>query len=188
MKELQLRTTGYRHEGFFKFKDQYYILGSYVKLTEYGKEYLEAHFDEVQLTKHFFIPKNGKEIECWGFVVQFRGYPPHPHVMSTDEPLEKLIEEVIIPAKYEPTNKKPEPIKIKNRDWEVPDVLLGWLVFLVFFFGVEIFKDWAVKLILRLAGGWFFSNWRNLRMIEEGYVDFSDKKKQKQVDEDRNSK
>lgn len=172
MKRFQLRTTGYRHVGCFQFKGKYYLLNSYVKLTEYGKEYLESHFDEVQLTKHFFMPKNGEEIEMWGFVVQFRGVPPSPHVMSTDVPLERLIEEVVAPAKYDPPNKKPEPVKIKNRDWEVPDVRIGWIIFLAFFFGVEIFKDWTIKLILRYAGSWFFSNWRNMRMIEEGYVDF----------------
>ena len=179
MKRFQLYTVGYRHEGSFKFKDQYYLINSYVKLTEYGKEYLESHFDNVQLTKHFFMPKNGKEIEMWGFVVQFRGVPPSPHVMSTDEPLEKLIDEVIIPPKYEPPNKKPEPVKIKSRDWEVPDVLCGWIVFLVFLIGVEVFKGWAVKLILRLAGGWFFGIWRNMRMIEDGYVDFNAREENK---------
>ena len=172
MKVLQLQTTGCKMLSCFLFEDKYYVVDSFVRLTEYGKKYLESHFDEVKLTKHFYMNKNGKEVECWGYVVQFRGVPPHPHVMCTDEPIEKLVESVIIPAKYESPHKKPDPIKIKNRDWEVPDDLFGWIVFLVFFFGVEIFKDWAVKLILRYVGGWFFSKWRNMRMIEEGHVDF----------------
>ena len=172
MKYTQLSTYCYRKEGWFTVHGKYYLINSYVKLTPYGKEFLETDFDSVQLTEHFHFECGSRKAECHKFVIAFRGVPPFPYTMSTDEPLERLIEEVIIPAKYEPPNKKPEPVRIKNRDWEVPDVRIGWVIFLVFFFGVEIFKDWAVKLILRYAGGWLFSNWRNMRMIEEGYVDF----------------
>ena len=175
MKCDQLNTRNYRHEVVFYFDGKPYLLNSYVKLTPYGKEYLKAASDTVQLTQRFYMPHGGREIECHKFITRYVDMPPRPFTMSTDEPLEKLVECVVVPAKYTPPNKKPDPIKIMNRDWEVPDVLFGWIVFLVFFIGVEILKDWALKLILRLAGGWFFSNWRNMRMMAEGYVDFSSK-------------
>lgn len=175
MKRRQLDTTRYRREPCFIFNGKIYFVNSYVKLTEYGKEYLDTSFDSVQLIEHFHYKCNEKEAECHKFVTNFIGVPPYPFTISTDEPLEELIKEVVVPVKYEPSNKQPDPLKIKNKDWKVPDVLCGWIIFAAFFFGVEILKDWSLKLILRLFGSWIFSNWRNRRMIEEGMVKFDKK-------------
>lgn len=161
MRAKQLHTKDYRHKYFFEFKGKLYPINSYVKLTQEGKKYLETTFDNVQLTQHFFIDDKG--LECWTFVTDFIDWPVRPFRISTDKPLEELIEEVI---QLEPQNSA--SIKVQLKDWEVPDVVAGWICFAIFFIMVEIFKDWSIKLILRIVVGWYFGLWRQRRMLEEG--------------------
>ena len=112
------------------------------------------------MKQHFFIDDKG--LECWTFVTDFIGWPVRPFRISTDKPLEELIEEVIQLEQSDPTQ-----LKVDFKDWEVPDVLAGWICFIIFFIVVEVFKDWYIKLILRIVVGWYFGLWRQTRMIEE---------------------
>lgn len=170
MKKLQFRTTSYKHEYYFTFNGHSYLVNSYVKLTKYGKEYLEATSDKILLTEHFYMPLNGKEVECWKFIVRYDDVPPRPFTMSTNEPLDKLIDEVIEPVKNISHAQSKNIPSVDNKDLEVPDVLLGWVLVVVFFVAVEVFKDWGIKLILRVVVGWCFGLWRQKRMLEEGMI------------------
>ena len=47
------------------------------------------------------------------------------------------------------------------KDWEVPGLITGWILFTVYIFAVNIFKDWYVQLIIRVFGVFFFIKWRH---------------------------
>ena len=164
MKCNQWHTKDFRHEYFFTFKGKSYPLNSYVKLTEEGKKFLDTKFDNVQLTEHFYYDRKG--FECWKFVTRYIDYPPRPFTVSTNKPLEELAEEVIPPVPPDP-NLQQKYSRVSFRDWEVPDVMFGWFCYAAFFIVVEVFKDWFIKLILRIYVGWYFGLWRQKRMIEE---------------------
>lgn len=59
-----------------------------------------------------------------------------------------------------------KPIKVKPlfKDWQIPELIIGWIVFVIFFFGVAIFKDWYIQLIIRLIGSWVFAIWRHQKI------------------------
>ena len=46
------------------------------------------------------------------------------------------------------------------KDWEIPEVRTAWIYFLLIYIGVAIFKDWYVKLIIRVMVGWYFGLYR----------------------------
>lgn len=164
MRKEQWYVKDCRHEYSFMFNGKYYPLNSYVKLTEYGKRYLDTKTDEIQLVHHYYI--NNDEVECWTFITKYIDWPIRPFRVTTDEPLEKLIEEVIPPAPVD-INLQQKYSSVAFKDWEVSDVLFGWVCVLIFFIVVEVLKDWFIKFILRIVVGWYFGLWRQRRMIEE---------------------
>ena len=166
MKYMQLYTKEYRHEYTFDFNGVTYPINIYVKLTEEGKTYLNTKFNNVKLIEHFYMNRNSSEIEFWKFVTRYVDCPVRPFTVSTDKPLEDLIDEVILPN-FQDENIKQNCSKVALKDWEVPDVLFGWICFIVFFIVVGVFKEWLVKYILRISVGWWFGLWRQKRMIEE---------------------
>lgn len=150
----------------FKFNDKHYLVHSVVRLTDEGKKYLGSRTKEVVLTEVFY---NWNNVLCWTY--QFRGLSLTSGVIerSTDRPPDELIEEVVMPAtpnyterevlgenasSYKAGNKK------KPKDWEIPEVLTGWVIYIIIFFAVAIFKDWYVRLIIRIVTGWFFGIYR----------------------------
>lgn len=164
-------TKDYKHVMTFKFNNKHYLVHSVVRLTDEGKKYLGSRTKEVVLTEVFY---NWNNILCWKY--QFRGLSLTSGVIElcTDRPPDELIEEVVIPAtpnyterevfgtnasSYTTGNKK------KPKDWEIPEVLTGWIIYIIIFFTVAVFKDWYVKLIIRIAAGWFFGIYR------QSYVD-----------------
>ena len=164
-------TKNYKHEYSFDFKGQKYLVHSIVRLTEEGQKYLGAAKREAVLTEAFY---NWNNVRCWTY--EFRTYSLTTPVktLSTDTPPDKLIENVIHPATagymerevfgtYAPSYTTGR--KVQSKDWEIPEVRTAWLIFLVIFFAVSIFKDWYVKFIIRIVAGWYFG------MYRQGYVD-----------------
>ena len=58
-----------------------------------------------------------------------------------------------------------KPAKPLFKDWEIPELVAGWIAFIVFFFGVFVFKDWYVQLILRVVGSCLFGWWRQMKVF-----------------------
>lgn len=49
-------------------------------------------------------------------------------------------------------------------DWDCPGIITGWILFVIFIFGVGIFKDWYIQLILRVYAVWYFTCWRQKKL------------------------
>lgn len=162
----KLLTNNYKHDYFFEFKGEKYRVHSIVKLTEKGRLYLGALKREVILTE-VFINLKGKR--CWKYEFQSVALNEGITNASTDLPPNKLIEEVITPATAEyasreilgidsPVYKKGE--KHTKKDWEIPEVRRGWIILIVIFIISAFFKDWYVRLIIRIVAGWIFGLYR----------------------------
>lgn len=168
MKEKQLHTKHYKQSYVFEFKGEKYLTYSKVKLTKYGMRYLETTKEVVQLIEQF-IYYNGTT--CWKYALDWKydsALGMHPISISTDEPPEKLIEEVIQPATIEylehvitgkPMSNQTVK-KITLKEWEIPGLMTGWTVFILVYIGIFIFKDWIIRFILWNIVGWYFSFWR----------------------------
>ena len=160
----QLYTKKYEHEYWFDFKGKRYRVHSVVKLTDEGRSYLEMSRKEVILTEVFHSNFGGKKM--WTYL----GDDIRLHIgvrdKSTDVPPDELIEEVIEAASQEYASREilgaNSPYfatgeKNVPKDWDIPEVKMGWIIFILVFIGAFIFRDWYVQLIIRLiAGIWFF--------------------------------
>lgn len=80
-----------------------------------------------------------------------------------DEAILHLKMKAIVDGTYDESsyNKNPKPL---FKDWEIPELMLGWVAFIIFFLAVAIFKDWYIKLILRIVVGWYFGLWRQQKV------------------------
>ena len=163
---FQLYTKKYRHVYDFQFKGQTYLTHSIVKLTEYAQIQFRTSKSEVILLEHYFDNDNR---ECWTYEIGWSHNISRPLRVSTDIPLKKIIEEITVPATQgyverevlgvnAPSFKTGKKITIK--DWEIPEVLAGWIVYFLVFIGAFIFKDWYVKAIIWAAAGWIFGLYR----------------------------
>lgn len=163
----QYYTKDYEHEYLFTFKNKKYLVYSIVKLTKQGKMYLETTKDNVILTEHF-INLDGKE--CWTYNVGWSHAINKPLYVSTDKHPNQLIDEIVVPANIDYTERElfgtqaasySNGIKNTPKDWEIPEMRKAWIYLIMIFIGVSIFKDWYVKLIIRIVSTWFFITYRS---------------------------
>ena len=168
MKSKQLHTNHYQKSYVFEFKGEKYVAYSTVKLTDEAMYYLETTKKEVQLIEEF-IYYDGTT--CWKYALDWTydaALGLRPLTMSTDRTPDELIEEVVKPATIEylefMVTGKPMPSqkvkKISLKDWEIPGLMTGWVVFILVCIGIFIFKDWIVKFLLWNIAGWYFGFWR----------------------------
>ena len=161
-----LSTNKYKHEYSFKFKDEKYHVYSIVRLTDWGKRYLNSHTDEAILTEVFI---NWNENRCWKY--EFKTAKPSRCIVSacTDVPPEKLIEEVVSPASGEYMLREvcgPQMYSLKasekhvKKDWDIPEVRTGWIIFFAVSLCAFIFKDWYVIAMIQIAAICFFCTYR----------------------------
>ena len=156
----------YKHEYFFKFKGKKYRVHSVVRLTNEAKSYLGSATHEVILTEIYY---NFRNQLCYKY--EFKSIALNVGIINktTDRPPDKLIEEVVSEASVEYASREmfgtESPFyktgkKHTKKDWEIPEVLTGWIVLILVFVGASIFKDWYVQLLIRVAAGWIFGLYR----------------------------
>ena len=162
----QYFTKNYEHRYCFQFQGKTYLVHSIVELTEEGRRYLGAKKNQVILTEHF-IEHDGKK--CWTYTL---GYDNRTNILqrvSTDCPPDKLIQRVVEAATEDYASREifgtqspvyTTGVKHTKKDWEIPEVRTGWIIVFVVFILSALFKDWYVKLIIRIAVGWIFGLYR----------------------------
>lgn len=165
---VQFYTKKYKHINTFTFQNQEYRNQSIVTLTEEGKNYLKSKKNNAILTEHFITPK-GKE--WWTYEIGWSMASKKPLSVSTDKPPDELLEEVKIIATTAYAERATLGVNtqsykkgrvIKKKDWEIKEVRNGWIVFILLFIAVGIFKDWYIELLLRIIIGWRFGAYRQL--------------------------
>lgn len=167
MRYCQYWTKNYEHEYLFTFKDKKYLVHSIVRLTKKGKMYLETTKDQAILTEHFI---DNHEKEWWTYEVGW-AYPTNqPLRVSTDVHPNEIIDEVIVSASVDYAERElfgtqatsyTNGIKNTPKDWEIPEVRKAWIYLILIFIGSAIFKDWYIKLIIRVMTGWYFGVYRH---------------------------
>jgi hypothetical protein len=140
---------------------------SIVRLTEEGRIYFGAQKREVILTEVF---TDHKDVLWWKYEFRSVSYTTYkPINKSTTRSPNELIEEVVMEASADYTERQifgtDSPLhtmgkKIVKKDWEIPEVMTGWIVFILVIIGVVIFKDWYVQLLLRGIAGYVFAKYR----------------------------
>lgn len=159
-------TKNYKHNYFFEFQGKQYRVHSIVYLTHDGRQYLGALNNEAILTEQFI---NWDKKLCWTYQFKSNDLSVGPLECSTDRPPSELIERVSLEPNESylerelfGTSLQEESVGIKHqkKDWEIPEVLVGWIIVIFIFVAVAIFKDWYVRLIIRALAGWFFGMYR----------------------------
>lgn len=163
-------TKNYKHDYFFDFQGKKYRVHSIVYLTADGQRYLGAWRRKAILTEQF-TDCSGKL--CWKY--QFKSNKLSVGIVdyATDRPPDELIEKIVMEANSEYVEREIfgaevsscKPVKKqKKKDWEIPEVRRGWIVFIIIFFAAMVFKDWYIQLIIRMAAGWIFGMYRKAYM------------------------
>lgn len=165
---IQQSSYNYDHEYFFEFKGEKYRIHSVVRLTEEGRTYMGFARREVILTEVYFNKHIGRtfwkyEGKDWAYNIGIRN-------KSTDIPPDELIEEVASSATEEYASREMFGVnspyyqsigtKHTKKDWEIPEVRRAWIIFILVFIIVSIFKDWYIQLIIRLVTCWVFGMYR----------------------------
>ena len=157
----KLWTKDYKHEYSFEFKGKKYLVHSAVRLTDKGRKYLKSQTHDVLLTEVFYYIDERK---CWSY--EFRtmdmGYITRA---STDIPPDELIEEIINPASDgymfrqvcgAPSTNFTSGTKHTKKDWEIPEVVTGWVILFLVFFASMIFRDLYMRTLINIiAFCWF---------------------------------
>ena len=158
-------TKNKKHEYSFEFKGNKYHIHSVVKLTERGKKYLGARTHEAILTEVFLGWNN---MRFWKY--EFRSIEGFGHITnaSTDIPPDNLIAEVIAPASGNymlreivgsQWNASSETRHTK-KDMEIPEVRIGWIIFVAVSLLAFIFKDWYLTLMIQIVALIWFVQYR----------------------------
>ena len=182
----------YTYLSGFEYKGEKYSLG-WVILNEEGMEKFNTKNPKVEITQHWIEP-NGTEgyaIKCYreiksgklsGFYkwesifkynISFDDYLEDTDIdyknttvdeilyLPQDQMFEHLQTKQIIEGTYTPSE-KPKPL---FKDWEAPELIVGWIVFILFLLVVFVFKDWYIQLILRVVGLIVFNGWRQQKLF-----------------------
>ena len=157
--------NNYPYFSGFEYKGEYYTLG-WVTLSEEGQKKLKAKTNRAEIRQHWIMPDmSGKEIHVYGInrYTQIRNYCNWRQTFVYDVNLDDYIEDAgpidyknmsitelcnmpqdqfafhlqmksIADGTYDP-NPKATPL---FKDWEIPELMLGWVAFIAFFFIVFI--------------------------------------------------
>lgn len=160
----------------FEFNGKKYLIGAPVKLTDEGMNkmfhngiynYVKGDF---RLVDHYVTEKGCEE---WVYIIGWRndGWRM-PVFHSTNIKPEVLISEVIW-KEIDETVHTPGELQVEfkepnyfPKDSEVEGVTLGWIVLVVVMVAAFIFKDWWIRLLIWVASGIYFGNWREKQINE----------------------
>lgn len=162
----KLHTQNYKHEYFFEFRGKKYLVHSIVRLTKDGQKYLGSKERDVILIEQFY---NWNKKCCWKY--KFRSIDSAGNITdySTDRTPDELIEKVVVPANSEYVSREifgtespvyTSGVKHQKKDWEIPEVLAGWIVYILICFIAMFFNGWYMKLIIIGVSGWIFGLYR----------------------------
>ena len=168
MKICKYLTANYKHDPKFKFNGKEYYVHSIVRLTEKGRQYLGAKTREVILIEQF-TNYNGKL--CWKYLFKSANYlVTKPVDYSTDKTPNELIDEIVIPATEAYYSRETfginspvykTGIKHTPYDWQIPEMCKAWMIFLLVFVGVFIFKDVGFRWMIRVDAIYLFARYRS---------------------------
>lgn len=142
-------TNHYEHHDCFTFQGKQYYVHSIVKLTEDGRKFLRSRTNKIILTEQFIRPDSRL---CWKYV--FHRWSNGLTNAITDKSPDELIESIVMPASMEyssiQTHGAASPYyktgkKYAKKDWEIPVVLKGWIIFAVLFVACQVFKETLLK-------------------------------------------
>ena len=158
---------------YFKENKDYYCLSIYTKNPRYDPnykceicaekidEYIESikaesisdnpqeYIDYVNAYKENYYDNHLTSEEWWAFQNNVPIESPRPQY-------EKLLQEI-----EKQKNKKVKPI---YKDWEIPELMFGWIAYIIFFIVAFIFKEWYVSMPLQIIVGWNFGLWRQKKV------------------------
>jgi hypothetical protein len=162
---VKLWTKDYKKDPTFIFNGHEYLVHSVVRLTEEGRRYLGAWNKEVVLIEQFTY-YNGKL--CWKYEFKSVDLTTSDVInVSTDKTPDELIEEVIQSASYDyyvreeldkfgVSNINTNTKKNITPAWKITEVRKATIYYIIVIFTVVIFKDWYIKLIIRIAASLFY--------------------------------
>lgn len=165
----KLLTNEYYHEHLFYFNGQPYYVHSIVRLTEYGRQYLGARKRDAILTEHFKY-RDGRP--CWTYHFIGNSWNYYTTTATTDVPPEQLIEKILCKAgdmyclreefirQGIPVPKYENAVTITTKDWDIPEVRQGWIMWILSWFVIILFKDWYMKSLLFAISSIIFGMYR----------------------------
>lgn len=158
----------------FTFNGKKYYIGSHVKLTEKGMSemYRNGRYDynkgDFRLVGHYI---NDKKKEEWEYIIGWWGQGL-PIVYTTQTKPEELIS-AVLSSEIDESMHTPGKLQVdfispnySPKDWEVPGVMLGWVIFIIVWICAFIFKDWWFRLIIQIVASFYFGSWREKKINE----------------------
>lgn len=152
-----------QHEYWFEFNQQQYRVHSIVKLTDSARIDMGFIDNEVILVEVYYGAHGRK---FWKYKGKDVRYNIGVQEKSIDIPPDEIIEEVVMGAPAEYASREilgvDSPVYAKNgtrhtrKDWEIPELRVAWVIFILAFIFVSIFKDWYIQIMLRLFIGHIF--------------------------------
>lgn len=147
---------------YFRYKNNTYTEKTGVKIAQ---SYIDTHlYDEKKIWKYAMFSHrvvHNNEIFCF-----FTMYKTDPwcesrnccgYFLVPEKDIEMAIEEIIKPV---PINIIP---KVKSKDCEVGEVVVGWVIYIVVLIFSFILKQWYLVLFW---GSIYFFIWRNRKLRE----------------------
>lgn len=184
--------NNYTYLSGFEFKGEKYSFG-WVTLSEEGMKKLKTKNPKIEITQHWVEPngmhayairfyreiRNGKLSGFWKWdsvslynlnLDEFIEIPEIDYKNTTVDEILNMPEDQVpnhlqTKQMIEGTYTPPEKAKPLFKDWEIPELIVGWIVFVIFLLVVFIFKDWYIQLILRVVGCVVFSTWRQQKLF-----------------------
>lgn len=172
----------------FEFKGEKYSLG-WVTLSENGMKKLGTNNPRAEITDHWISDRLGEGYSFYYYNTTNYGYYKWDYQDKYNINLDEYIETPEIDYKntsvdeilslpkdqmfthlqtkqiVEGTYTPPEKPKPLFKDWQIPELIVGWIVFIIFLLVVFVFKDWYIQLILRVVGCVVFSIWRQQKLF-----------------------
>ena len=158
----------------FTFNGKKYYIGSHVKLTEKGMSemYHNGRHDykkgDFRLVGHYI---NDKKKEEWKYIIGWWGQGL-PIVYTTQTKPEELVS-VVLSSEIDESMHTPGELQVdfiapnySPKDWEVPGIMLGWVIFIIVWICAFIFKDWWLRLIIQIVASFYFGSWREKKINE----------------------
>lgn len=165
MRIVKLWTKDYKKDPTFTFNGREYLVHSVVQLTEEGRRYLGAWNREAVLIEQFTY-YNGKL--CWKYEFKSVDLTTSGVInVSTDKTPDELIEEIIQPVSYDYyVREELDKLGVSNINtnakkhitpaWKIPEVRKATIYYIIVILAVAIFKDWYIKLVIRIAASLFY--------------------------------
>lgn len=162
----KLWTDKYTHKYYFEFKGKVYLVHSIVRLTEEGRKYLGAMKREAILTECFIMHD---DTPFYKYMFKSSSLSIGITNASTDRSPDELVEDVIMPASDGYSEREifgrdapsyTSGKKISKKDWEIPELRIRWIIFILVVIFAGIFQPWYLKLLIRGIAGWIFGIYR----------------------------